>query len=106
MSNLKSIFTLILALALPSLAAAEQKSGGKQTRPPITLTKENGSGHLKRPKAPDRQSITCSYDGMIIDNNLKTIGWNDRISSVGWKVIYDSSAFYGDNPMIPAHPDC
>lgn len=40
------------------------------------------------------------------DNNLKNIGWNDRISSLGWVLISDFSLFQGTNPVIPTHPDC
>lgn len=60
MRQLKSIFIILLAFALPSLAVAEQKSGEKKSRPPITLQKRHTDGIIKYPKAPDRQSITCS----------------------------------------------
>lgn len=49
---------------------------------------------------------TTGSSGVHEDNNLKTIGWNDRISSLGWLIVYDFSLFYGDNPKIPDHPDC
>ena len=67
MRQLKSIFIILLALALPSLAVAEQKSGEKKPRPPITLGKSCAGSSIKRPKAPDRQSITCTYDGTIME---------------------------------------
>lgn len=41
-----------------------------------------------------------------IDTNLKTIGWNDKISAIGWQLVVDFSAFIGENPQIPAHPAC
>lgn len=41
-----------------------------------------------------------------IDTNLKTIGWNDKISAIGWQLVVDFSAFIGENPQIPAHPGC
>lgn len=40
------------------------------------------------------------------DENLKTIGWNDRISSIDWTLVIGFSAFQGDDPEIPAHKDC
>lgn len=40
------------------------------------------------------------------DNNLKTIGWNDRISSLIWLMVTDFSVFQGENPEIPEHSDC
>lgn len=53
--------------AATSQALAEQNSKGSKPRPPITLHKGNGHGHINRPKAPDRQRITCSYDGMTLE---------------------------------------
>ena len=63
----KSIFTLLLAIAIPSLAAAEQNSRESKPRPPITLQKGNMGGITRYPKAPDRQSITCVYDGSTME---------------------------------------
>lgn len=40
------------------------------------------------------------------DTNLKSIDWNDRISSIEWLLIHDFSVFNGDNPEIPAHKKC
>ena len=67
MRQLKSIFIILLAFALPSLAVAEQKSEERKPRPPITLGKSCAGSSIKRPKAPDRQSITCTYDGATMD---------------------------------------
>lgn len=44
-----------------------------------------------------------------IDNDLKRIGWNDKISAVAWSIIHDFSVFIGKDgkaPEIPEHPDC
>lgn len=41
-----------------------------------------------------------------IDTNLKTIGWNDKISAIEWSLVVDFSVFNGENPQIPAHPAC
>lgn len=40
------------------------------------------------------------------DNNLKNIGWNDRISSITWYICTDSKQFTGDKAICPPHPDC
>lgn len=40
------------------------------------------------------------------DHNLKGIGWNDRITSVGWLLVYGFSVFNGENPVIPGHSGC
>ena len=66
----KSIFIILMMLAVPVLAFAEQKSGCSQSRPPITLQKANKGGHAKGPKAPDRQLIVCTYDGMYMELNF------------------------------------
>lgn len=84
MRQLKSIFIILTMLAVPTLAAADQKSGGSKPRPPITLEKKLGHGHMNRPKAPDRQSITCVYDGMsmelefIISEGISTLTVTDE----------------------------
>ena len=54
-------------LAIPSLVVAEKSSSGSTPRPPITLQKGYGHGVIKFPKSPDRQSITCAYDGMGLE---------------------------------------
>lgn len=41
-----------------------------------------------------------------MDYNLKTIGWNDRISAISWVLVFDFTVFEGENPLIPAHGDC
>ena len=69
MRQLKSIFIILMTLLLPSLASAEKSSGG--SRPPITLQKVKANGHVKFPKAPDRQSIICTYDGTTMEFNFK-----------------------------------
>ena len=70
MRQLKSIFIILLAFVLPSLAVAEQKSEEKKPRPPITLQKGNAGGIIQYPKAPERQSILCTYDGTKMEFNF------------------------------------
>lgn len=41
-----------------------------------------------------------------MDYNLKSIGWNDRISSIGWVIVDKFSLIDGDNPTYPKHQDC
>lgn len=43
------------------------------------------------------------------DNDLKKIGWNDKISSVSWCIVSNFNVFIsqgGNAPEIPEHPDC
>ena len=40
------------------------------------------------------------------DTNLKTIGWNDRISSIEWLLVTTLSLIEGDNPSFPPHKPC
>ena len=54
---------ILLMLVTPTLVKAEKSTNGDNPRPPITLCPGNGGVHVKRPKAPSRQSITCEYDG-------------------------------------------
>lgn len=70
MRQLKSIFILLLALGQPLLAVAEQSSRGSNPRPPVILHKGHGNSHGNFPKAPDRQSITCTYDGSTMEFNF------------------------------------
>lgn len=49
--------------------------------------------------------VTGSTD-IHSDTNLKSIDWNDRISSIEWLLVYNFSVFQGENPEIPAHKPC
>lgn len=109
----------MILLATPFMAFAEQSKNGSKPHPPITLQKGHKGVYIKFPKAPDRQSITCAYDGKVLyciapqtgstqehfDNNLKNIGWNDKISSITWILVTDYRQFIDDNPDAE-HPDC
>ena len=68
-----------MMIALPCLANAEQSSGGSQPRPLILLQKGNPHDHIKRPKSPDRQLITCEYDGINMELNFTV---NEGISTL------------------------
>ena len=57
------IFIVLAVLAIPTIASAEQSSGSSNSNAPIALKPGDNKGHIKRPKAPDRQAITCAYDG-------------------------------------------
>lgn len=52
--------------------------------------------------------IASPPDGSVdhTDTNLKTIGWNDRISSIEWLLVVNLSLLEGDNPKYPAHKPC
>ena len=53
-----------------TLALAEKSSRDSSPRPPITLQTGDKGGHIKRPKTPSRQLITCTYDGMTLELNF------------------------------------
>ena len=57
----------MILLATPFMAFAEQSKNGSKPHPPITLQKGHKGAYIKFPKAPDRQSITCAYDGMSLE---------------------------------------
>lgn len=80
-------------LATPSLVVAEKSSSGSTPRPPITLQK----GYCIAPQTGSTQEH--------FDNNLKNIGWNDKISSITWILVTDYRQFIDDNPDAE-HPDC
>lgn len=106
MRQLKSIFTLILALALPSMVSAEQQSGQSKPRPPITLQKGSGHNHGNFPKAPDRQSITCTYDGTTMKFNftvtegISTLTVTDETPQCATYTI-DTSTLFVSVPVGP-----
>ena len=104
MRQLKSFFIIILMLVAPSLASAEQPSGNQKPRPPILLHKSNKGGHINRPKTPDRQSITCTYDGMTMELNftisegISTLTVTDETPQCITYTI-DTSALYVSVPI-------
>lgn len=51
-------------------------------------------------------ALRSGQNGEHADYNLKNIGWNDRISSIEFLLVYSDSLFEGENPEIPAHPEC
>lgn len=53
-------------LAVTFAIMADPSSNSHETHATIILEKDHGSGHLKRPKAPDRQVVTCAYDGEVM----------------------------------------
>ncbi len=61
----KRLLTTIIGLCLISaLTVAEPNSQSTPTqKTPITLVKRNKGVSAGRPKAPDRQNITCAYYG-------------------------------------------
>ncbi len=80
----------------------KHKFGGNGVRPVLkSYHNSNYSGAVLYCIAPPSGSTDVHSD-----YNLKNIGWNDRISSLEWMLVYDFSLFKGDNPEIPAHPSC
>lgn len=59
--------------------------------------------------APATQAFLTNNPQVHKDSNLRKIGWNDKISSFQWIMVNDFRAFEsinGNDPAIPAHPEC
>lgn len=56
---------------MPMIMQAHPSADSRKPRPPIILEKNNSNGQTKRPQAPDRQMVTCSYDGTGLMLTLK-----------------------------------
>lgn len=55
---------LLLLMMLVSLSVLGSSSTQQATpRPPIILERGTSHGHINRPKMPERQTISCCYDG-------------------------------------------
>ncbi|MBD5287016.1 MAG: hypothetical protein HDS27_05755 [Bacteroides sp.] len=63
--NSKQLSTSLITLCLFGMTCMADPPGQSQQTPksPITLGKPNKGVSAGRPKAPDRQTITCAYDG-------------------------------------------
>ena len=63
--NSKQLSTSLITLCLFGMTCMADPPGQSQQTPksPITLGKPNKGVSTGRPKAPDRQAITCAYDG-------------------------------------------
>lgn len=86
----------------PNNTLYQHNFGGNGLRPVLkSYHNSNYSGAVLYCIAPQTGSSEIHSD-----YNLKNIGWNDRISSLEWMLVFDFSKFNGENPEIPAHPDC
>lgn len=70
MRKLKKLLIAVMLAATMMPAWADQSTSQGDSRPPIILTRGREDGHINRPKAPDRQIITCSYDGEVLTLNF------------------------------------
>ena len=61
----KNILVLVNILSLSSLCMAEyaNPTQTEARKTPIVLTKKGKDTIVGKPKAPDRQIVTCAYDG-------------------------------------------
>lgn len=67
----KFITTIAAVVCFGSFFAnAAENQNGQNQRPPILLVKKNRGASTIRPKAPDRQVITCAYDGDALHLNF------------------------------------
>lgn len=65
--RMKPFIVIMLLACFPFIALADQSSQSDNSGKKITLQKGNNHGYIKTPKAPDRQVITCTYDGYGMD---------------------------------------
>ena len=70
MRKLKKLLIALVFASTMAPAWADQSTSQGDSRPPIILTRKHGQGLSNTPKAPDRQIITCSYDGEILTLNF------------------------------------
>lgn len=86
MRHLKISTTFIGLSFLSALCMAEQNqpAAPKPQKVPIILVKINKGVSSKRPKAPDRQVVTCAYDGedmhlsFVIPEGMATLSVTDE----------------------------
>lgn len=85
MRHQKLYATMLGVCILSSLCMAEPTQSSQQKpKAPITLVKRNNGVANGRPKAPDRQVITCAYDGetlhlsFIIPEGTATLSVTDE----------------------------
>ena len=85
MRHQKLSTTIIGLCILNSLCMAGQTQQSPKTpKVPITLVKVNKGVSARRPKAPDRQIVTCAYDGeelhlsLVIPEGMATLSVTDE----------------------------
>ena len=86
MRHLKISTTIIGLCILSAFCKAEQNqpSAPKPQKVPIILVKINKGVSSRRPKAPDRQVVTCAYDGeemclsFVIPEGMATLTVTDE----------------------------
>lgn len=85
MRHLKISTTIIGLCFLSSLCMAEPTQPAPKTQKvPIILVKINKGVSSRRPKAPDRQVVTCAYDGeemclsFVIPEGMATLTVTDE----------------------------
>lgn len=107
--NLKTTSFLIsgLLLANPVCFANSHQQSSTSTKAPITLIKTNQGASSRRPKAPDRQTVTCAYDGeyilisFVIPEGTATISVTDEIGPFSYN--FDTSPLYITIPVMSLH---
>lgn len=81
----KQFWTLFSTVCLSLLCMAETNQTTKnQPKAPITLVKKNRGASTIRPKAPDRQVVTCAYEeeelyfSFVIPEGMATVTVKDE----------------------------
>lgn len=95
-------------VAVPTTVLADKSSDTGQGKPPIILQQASKGVIIKRPKAPSRQLVTCSYDGSTLELNFKisegmsTITVTDETLQCVTYTI-DTSELYVSIPVGPLY---
>ena len=98
------IFTLIFA-SIPFVCVAELPPSKEESNTIIILQKTQNKRHSKYPKSPDRQIVSCSYDGegieltFVYSEGISTLTITDDVLNENSYVI-DTSCL---NVYVPAH---
>lgn len=66
MKNLKTILIIMLMACTGSIVYGEP-SNQKTSKVVIALQKSRGANSQNKPKSPDRQVISCAYDGEVME---------------------------------------
>lgn len=81
----KTLFTYLAITCSGMILTMHAENSAQETnQSTITLTKSVRTNPIKRPKAPDRQIVTCTYDGeelnlnFVIPEGMATLSCTDE----------------------------
>lgn len=71
MNLLKVTVAVVCSICLATPCSAENNQQASQNpKSTTTLVKTNRGASIRRPKSPDRQQVTCTYDGEVMNINF------------------------------------